>query len=167
MQGFGMHGSRGELSLGSELSVWVVRSAVTPRRHLQLLSPDTGVWCYLSCPHCSGRWAALGEGGEHIIYKPGWPGVHLHWGIMGVSPWPSLSMFWGSFMETNPREGWVIWLAGLWETAVTPWDSLLWTGTRNRQLLLGKKRFGDCFLDQELLTVDRKHLLVLQNLNNP
>lgn len=25
-----MHGSRGELSLGSELSVWVVRSAVTP-----------------------------------------------------------------------------------------------------------------------------------------
>lgn len=32
--------------------------------------------------------------------------------------------------------------------------------------LLGKERFGDCFLSRELLTVDRKYFLVLQSLNN-
>lgn len=105
-QRFGMHRSTGGVVSG--IRAVCVSSGVNSdslRRHLQLsswlLSPDrdSGVWCHLSCPHWSGQWTPLGEGGKHIIYKPGWPEVHLHWGLTaGSAPdhyykWPGVPLW--------------------------------------------------------------------------
>lgn len=91
-------------------------------------------------------------------------------GSLGVSPC-YLKMTWGSFMETKlpVRAEWLD-LQGSereqWQRGAAQ-GTLLWTRRRDRQLFLGNKGFGDCFLGEELLTVDRKCFLVLRSLNNP